>query len=80
MISLPQRPTKTHKDLSFVASYSLPTPHAQDYLSLLRRLIKKLADRLLNAVHTHPVTTIDQRRSSLRLFDKIAVKMRLLVI
>lgn len=40
--------------------------------------MKKLVDNMIHCIHTEPITPVNQRRPSLRFFDKVSEEMRLL--
>lgn len=60
---------------------SLSTSKIQyEFWLVCRRLVHELPHCLFHSIHTQPVSTIDNRRSSLRLFDEITEEMGLRVV
>lgn len=63
-------------DLGLIgASYSLSTSEIHYDFLFLRWLIEKLSDHGFHGMHAKPVTTIDQRASSLRFLDEMPEEM-----
>lgn len=61
-----------------VESYALATAKVQYDLVGIRMFVKKLFNNSFYRIHAEPITTIDQRRPSLRLFDEVSKEMRFL--